>query len=73
LDFVEIIQAKQSLGFPQIYIIWTKYKSQKQAKPPLGFPQAYIISIKDKNKWNNPRVFHKRCFLLLFCFGFFFR
>jgi hypothetical protein len=37
---------KQPLGFPQTYIISTKYKRQQ----PLGFPQTYIISIKDKNK-----------------------
>jgi hypothetical protein len=34
---------KESLGFPQTYIISTKYKTQQQMKERLGFPQTYII------------------------------
>jgi hypothetical protein len=41
---------KERLGFPQTYIISTKYKTQQQMKQSLGFPQTYIISTKYKNK-----------------------
>jgi hypothetical protein len=43
-------QMKEPLGFPQTYIISTKYKTQQQMKQSLGFPQTYIISTKYKNK-----------------------
>jgi hypothetical protein len=50
------------MGFPQAYIISTKYKTQQ----PLGFPQTYIISIKDKNYMfvGNPGILS---FVFVFC------
>jgi hypothetical protein len=55
---------KEPLGFPQTYIISTKYKTQQQKKQSLGFPQTYIISTKYKNKVGNPGVVS---FVVVFC------
>jgi hypothetical protein len=35
---------KEPLGFPQTYIISTKYKTQQQMKQSLGFPQTYHLN-----------------------------
>jgi hypothetical protein len=41
---------KQSLDFPQTYIISTKYNTQQQMKQSLDFPQTNIISTKYKTQ-----------------------
>jgi hypothetical protein len=48
---------KQPLGFPQTYIISTKYKIKKNRNNPWVFHKH--ISFQQNTKDNNPWVFHK--------------